>query len=65
MPDISHFNFRKSSYSSGKQENCVEAAVADGRVTAVRDSQNRAFGHLTVPAAEWNVFVEALKHETL
>ncbi len=43
-------SFHKSSYSQGAS-NCVE--VAEGSVTAVRDTQNRHLGHLDVPATEW------------
>ncbi|XKK41707.1 DUF397 domain-containing protein [Nocardiopsis sp. ARC36] len=44
--------FRKSSYSTTAQE-CVEVADIPG-AAAVRDTQNRAAGHLTFPAAEWS-----------
>ncbi|MFW5420705.1 DUF397 domain-containing protein [Nocardiopsis sp. CNT-189] len=63
MPDISHRKFHKSSYSSGKQENCVE--VAEGAATLVRDTQNRSAGYLSVPAREWRAFLEALKRDDI
>jgi Domain of unknown function (DUF397) len=48
--------WRKSSYS-GPESNCVEirrgAAGAD-----MRDTKNRAAGHLAVPAAAWQAFLE-------
>ncbi|GAA1073631.1 DUF397 domain-containing protein [Nocardiopsis composta] len=59
MPTIPREPFHKSSYSSGKQENCVE--VAEGTVTAVRDSQNRHLGHVEFGAPEWQAFLQDLK----
>lgn len=53
MLDMSHtLKFRKSSYSSGGHENCVEVSGAPAGA-AVRDTQNRHLGHLEVPAGEW------------
>lgn len=61
MLDMSHnLKFRKSSYSSGGQENCVEVAEsADG--AAVRDTQNRESGHLTYPTAEWTALLSTAR----
>ncbi|WP_306367727.1 DUF397 domain-containing protein [Nocardiopsis sp. CC223A] len=42
--------WHKSTYSSGAQ-NCVE--VAEGTVTAVRDTRNRELGHIEFPGGEW------------
>ncbi|MDT0329543.1 DUF397 domain-containing protein [Nocardiopsis lambiniae] len=44
-----------SSYSNQQGGHCVE--VAEGAVTAVRDTQNRHLGHLDVPAAEWTALL--------
>lgn len=44
--------FRKSSYSGARTENCVEVADFPAG-TAVRDTQNRRYGHLEFPAQEW------------
>ncbi|WP_433699117.1 DUF397 domain-containing protein [Nocardiopsis sp. CA-288880] len=53
MLDMSHtLTFRKSSYSSARQENCVEVAGAPTGA-AVRDTQNRAQGHISFPIGEW------------
>ncbi|RNL85899.1 DUF397 domain-containing protein [Halostreptopolyspora alba] len=60
MPDGSHLAFRKSSYSSGTGQNCVEVADAPG-FSAVRDSQYPDAGHLTVPAPEWSAFLADVK----
>ncbi|TQN33554.1 uncharacterized protein DUF397 [Haloactinospora alba] len=59
MFDTSHLAFHKSSYSSATQENCVE--VAEGPVTAVRDTQNRDAGHLSFSATEWKAFLEGVR----
>lgn len=49
-------NFRKSSYSSARGQECVE--VADLRSgAAVRDSQNRDSGHLLFGSTEWTAML--------
>ena len=48
--------WHKASYSGGSGS-CVE--VAEGEVTGVRDTQNRALGHLDVPASEWTALLSA------
>jgi hypothetical protein len=49
--------WRKSSYSgSSNQSTCVEVGLAPGRV-GVRDTKNRAYGHLDVPSRAWRAFV--------
>lgn len=53
--------FRKSSYSGARHENCVEVADLPG-AAAVRDSQHPEAGHLIFPAAEWQAFLSAVKH---
>ncbi|WP_306366248.1 DUF397 domain-containing protein [Nocardiopsis sp. CC223A] len=55
----SHLIFRKSSYSQGTTENCVEVADLPAGGAAVRDTQNRELGHLEVPAAEWTALLRA------
>ncbi|HLU97733.1 MAG TPA: DUF397 domain-containing protein [Thermobifida alba] len=55
--------FHKSSHSSGTGQNCVE--VAEGRTTAVRDSQNRGRGHIAFSASEWSAFLADLKADQL
>lgn len=52
--------WRKSSYSADQGE-CVEVSVAL-TVVAIRDSKNRATGHLNVQAAGWHTFLDGLKH---
>lgn len=60
MSEHSHLVFHKSSYSSPRQENCMEVAEFSGGA-ALRDSQNRGHGHLTLPAEEWAAFLRAVK----
>lgn len=57
MLDMSrNLRFQKSSYSSGRQENCVEVSgVPTG--AAVRDTQNREAGHLAFDSAEWSALL--------
>lgn len=48
--------FRRSGYSQGKTQNCVE--VADTPTgAALRDSKHPDAGHLAVPDAEWAAFL--------
>lgn len=51
--------WHKSSYSGATTENCVE--VAEGPVTAVRDTQYREAGFLEFPGGEWSALVDALR----
>ncbi|TQN30330.1 uncharacterized protein DUF397 [Haloactinospora alba] len=51
--------WHKSSYSNGSNNNCVE--VAEGPVTAVRDTQNRQAGHLSFSASEWQAFLDEVR----
>lgn len=52
--------FRKSSYSQGRTENCVEVAdLPTG--AAVRDTQNRELGHLVFPSSEWAALLRTSK----
>lgn len=64
MQKPSKLNFRKSSYSAARTENCVEVADLPG-VAAVRDSQHPDRGHLLFSAAEWRAFLNEVKHDRL
>lgn len=56
--------WRKSSYSTGGNTECVEVApVAD--TVGVRDTKNRDAGHFTVSASTWRTFVTAAKADHL
>lgn len=57
MPETSHaLNFRKSSYSGGQTQDCVEVADTPG-LSAVRDTKRRQDGHLAFPSAEWSALL--------
>ncbi|MFB6438271.1 DUF397 domain-containing protein [Streptomyces sp. NPDC056411] len=53
--------WRKSSYSDGGDNNCLE--VADGFLGAVpvRDSKDPDGPSLLIPAVAWSMFVESVK----
>ncbi|GAB3481922.1 DUF397 domain-containing protein [Nocardiopsis coralliicola] len=59
MPD-----WRTSSYSQGHGGECVEVADTPDQVK-VRDTQNRAAGHLSVVPGEWTAFLQSIKHTAL
>jgi len=63
MPETSHvLNFRKSSYSGGQTQDCVEVAeFSEG--AAIRDTQHRELGHLAFPTAEWHALLGAVGRE--
>jgi len=48
--------WRKSTYSTSPDQNCVEVGLAPSLV-GVRDTKNRAQGHLTVSRTAWATFV--------
>lgn len=54
--------FKKSSFSQGDQQNCVEVAHTLNGGRAVRDSKDRAAGTQFHGPAEWAAFVTALKN---
>jgi Domain of unknown function (DUF397) len=51
--------WRKSSYSSGNGDNCIEVATADS--VLVRDTTNRAGSTLSVSATAWSAFLATLR----
>jgi Domain of unknown function (DUF397) len=53
-------DWRKSSYSDGNGGACVEAATGTGTIL-IRDTADRDGATLTVPAAAWQAFTNALK----
>lgn len=54
--------FRKSSYSSGQGQDCVEVADLSTGGAAVRDTQNREAGHLTfAESAEWRAVLAVIR----
>ena len=52
--------WRKSSYSTGGQSQCVEVAVSEG-TTLVRDTTDRGRVTLNMPAAAWTAFLTTLR----
>ncbi|MDA2815277.1 DUF397 domain-containing protein [Nocardiopsis sp. RSe5-2] len=65
MPETSHpLKYRKSSYSGGQTQDCVEVADAPS-AAAVRDSKNPDRGHLLFPCAEWAAFLDDVKRDRL
>ncbi|MER7839631.1 DUF397 domain-containing protein [Streptomyces sp. NPDC096040] len=54
---------RKSSYSEGGANDCVEVADGYPGIVPVRDSKSPAGRPLLISAASWSVFVEQVKGE--
>lgn len=50
--------WRKSSYSTGPDTQCVEVAPCP-ELVAVRDTKNRKAGHFTVSRTAWTAFTDA------
>ncbi|MFD9890664.1 DUF397 domain-containing protein [Amycolatopsis sp. NPDC059027] len=59
-PDFSTATFKISTYTEGNGT-CVEVAVTPG-FAAVRDTKDRASGHIAVPAASFTALLTALKN---
>jgi hypothetical protein len=51
--------WRKSSYSSGQGDNCVEVAASES--VSVRDTTNRGGFTLSVPASAWRTFINGIR----
>ncbi|MET8156731.1 DUF397 domain-containing protein [Sphaerisporangium sp. NPDC005289] len=58
--NLSHIDWRKSSYSTGQGENCVEVARMDSHV-AVRDSKCPDGPILILRRQEWSAFLSKIK----
>ncbi|WEH34647.1 DUF397 domain-containing protein [Streptomyces sp. AM 4-1-1] len=58
-----HFEFVKSSYSSGGGE-CVEVARNVPRTVAVRDSKDTVGPVLILPAPAWEAFRASLRQHS-
>jgi len=59
MEDTSMMQWRKSSYSNGGSNACVEVASTDG--VLVRDTTNRDGGTLAFSAEAWERFAQSLR----
>ncbi|GGM20476.1 hypothetical protein GCM10010129_76020 [Streptomyces fumigatiscleroticus] len=61
--DLSTAAWRKSSYSDGGDNNCVEVADGYPGIVPVRDSKIPTGRVLVFSASSWSVFVEGAKGE--
>ncbi|MEV6500676.1 DUF397 domain-containing protein [Streptomyces prunicolor] len=62
-PDLSTAAWRKSSYSQGGDNNCVEVADGYTGVVPVRDSKTPSSRPLVFAAESWLAFVELVRGE--
>ncbi|WP_075734013.1 DUF397 domain-containing protein [Streptomyces acidiscabies] len=60
-PDLSSAAWRKSSYSDGGDNNCLEVADSYPRVVPVRDSKVPAAHPLLFSTPCWSAFVQGVK----
>ncbi|GAA2618492.1 DUF397 domain-containing protein [Streptomyces vastus] len=60
-PDLSAALWRKSSYSDGGDNNCVEVADGYPGIVPVRDSKIPEGGVLVFEALSWSAFVGGVK----
>ncbi|MER6157358.1 DUF397 domain-containing protein [Streptomyces sp. NPDC001868] len=60
-PDLRTATWRKSSYSDGAGDECVEVSAAHPGLVPVRDSKNPAGGVLVFQAAAWSRFVGGVR----
>ncbi|MER6122031.1 DUF397 domain-containing protein [Streptomyces sp. NPDC001795] len=60
-PDLSSAVWRKSSYSEGGDNDCVEVADGYPGIVPVRDSKTPHARPLVFSVASWAAFVERLK----
>lgn len=58
IPDLSATTWRKSSYSDGGDNNCVEVSDAFPALVPVRDSKTPTGPALVFTSAAWSAFVE-------
>jgi hypothetical protein len=65
IPNTSRLRWRKSSHSSDTGGDCVECAMFTSALVAVRDSKSPDGPHLTLPAAGFAAFVQAVAADTL
>ncbi|MGI5376455.1 DUF397 domain-containing protein [Streptomyces sp. CA-251387] len=60
-PDLHTAVWRKSSYSEGGANDCVEVADGHPGIVPVRDSKNPTARPLILSAASWSAFVRGVK----
>ncbi|WP_399122570.1 DUF397 domain-containing protein [Streptomyces sp. N2A] len=61
LPGQSGTVWRKSSYSDGGEDNCVEVADGPPHTVPVRDSKDPDGPALRIPAAAWSSFIATVK----
>ncbi|MCL7490145.1 DUF397 domain-containing protein [Streptomyces sp. MCA2] len=61
IPNLASVAWRKSSYSDGGADNCVEVSDGFPGVVPVRDSKNPTGGVLLFPVAAWSGFIGGVK----
>ncbi len=59
--DVAGARWRKSSFSGGNGEGCVEVAFLPGSQVAVRDTKDRSLPPLIYTPAEWDAFVAGVR----
>ena len=60
-PDLATAVWRKSSYSEGGDNDCVEVADGHPGVVPVRDSKTPTARPLILSAASWSAFLRGVK----
>jgi hypothetical protein len=60
-PDLSTAVWRKSSYSEGGANDCVEVADGHPGIVPVRDSKTPSARPLIFSASSWSAFTEGVK----
>jgi hypothetical protein len=60
--DLSTVTWRKSTYSGGGGDDCLEVADGYPAIVPVRDSKNPRGPKLAFRTEAWSAFVENLKH---
>ncbi|MEV7861252.1 DUF397 domain-containing protein [Streptomyces hirsutus] len=63
-PHLSTAAWRKSSYSDGGDNNCVEVADGCAGIAPVRDSKVRDGGVLVFGSAAWELFLTEIRNES-
>ncbi|GAA2298737.1 hypothetical protein Scani_73610 [Streptomyces caniferus] len=64
-PDLAGVAWRKSSYSDGGEDNCVEVSDGFPGAVPVRDSKNPEGPVLLFPAAAWSDFIGGVRADRL
>ncbi|MFJ9687632.1 DUF397 domain-containing protein [Streptomyces bacillaris] len=64
-PDLSTATWRKSSYSDGGDNNCIEVADGYPGVIPVRDSKAPAGPALVIAAPAWTAFIDDVRNGAL